>query len=222
MPRFCRSLSSLLGSLLLALPGAAFQSPLSEESIREAYFLGQRHDEALARFLDKYTQYLAPPKTGPHISSVTFFTPFALAAYQSSKRSAGYSAQQAQLDHRNQAEMVEISVQIQFTQSYGALISSPTSARPGSPVGYTQRSSNFWKDFEVQVFNGDEQKALRPSSSFGDPNFQCAERGGCILIGATLYLEFPADAFTSSSATVEVNPPEGDPIAIDFNLSSLR
>ena len=37
-------------------------------------------------------------KTGPHISSITFFTPFALLAHQSSKHTAGYSAQQAQLD----------------------------------------------------------------------------------------------------------------------------
>ena len=220
MPCLYRSFLSLLASFSLALPVSAFQSPLSEESVREAYFLGQRHDDTFARFLDKYTQYLAPPKTGPHISSVTFFTPFALAAYQSSKRSAGYSAQQAQIDHRNQAEMVEISVQIQFTQSYGALIAQPTATR-GASVGYAQRHSDFWKDFEVSVFNGDAQQPLKTSSFFGDPTFSCS-KAGCILIGAILYLEFPADAFTSSSATIEINPPEGDPVAVDFNLSSLR
>jgi len=212
-------------SLLLALvvaPAWAFQSPLSEESVREAYFLGQRHDEALTRFLDKYTQYLAAPKTGPHISSITFFTPFALLAHQSSKRIAGYSAQQAQLDHRNQAETVEIIVQIQFTPSYGALISRPTGSHSGSPVGYAARPYDFWKDFEVQTFNGKEEKALRPFSSSGDPNFLCTDDGACTLTGATLYFEFAADAFTSSSATVQVNPPESDPVVVDFDLSSLR
>jgi hypothetical protein len=217
-----RSFLSSITALLLALSCFAFQSPLSEESVREAYFLGQRRDEALTRFLDKYTQYLAAPKTGPHISSITFFTPFALLAHHSSKHSAGYSAQQAQLDHRNQAEMVEVIVQIQFTPSYGAVIPRPTSSRSGSPVGYAPRPYDFWKDFEVQTYSGDAQKALKPFSSLGDPNFSCSEDGGCSLTGATLYFEFPADAFTSSSATVQVNPPEGDPVTVDFDLASLR
>jgi hypothetical protein len=221
MPCF-RSFFSAIAALLLALPGAAFQSPLSEESVREAYFLGQRHDQALARFLDKYTQYLAAPKDGPHISSITFFTPFALLAHQSSKHAAGYSAQQAQLDHRNQAELVEVIVQIQLTQSYGALIPHPTGSRSGSAIGYTPRPYDFWKDFEVRAFNGSEQRALKPSSSFGDPNFLCSEGGACTLTGATLYFEFPADAFTSSSAAIQVDPPEGDPVAVDFDLGSLR
>ena len=220
MPSFLRVTLSFLTTLLVALSTTAFQSPLSEESIREAYFLGQRHDDALTRFLDKYTQYLAPPKSGPHISSITFFTPFALAAHRSSQRTVGYSAQQAQLDHRNQTEIVEVSVQIQFTQSYGALIPRPTGTR-GAPIGYAPRPYDFWKDFDVQVFDGDAQRAMKPSSFFGDPAFSCS-KGGCILTGATLYFEFPADAFTSSSATVRVNPPEGDPVNVDFQISTLR
>src|SRR2546422_6941473 len=31
-----------------------FRSPLSDQAVREAYFLGQRRDEKTAEFLDKY------------------------------------------------------------------------------------------------------------------------------------------------------------------------
>ena len=39
---------------------------------------------------------------------------------------------------------------------------------------------------------------------------------------ATLYLDFPADAFASDSAAVDVIPPEGNPVSVDFDLSALR
>ena len=217
---FRHCLAILVAALLLSPSSFAFDSPLSDQAVREAYFLGQRRDESLARLLDKYTTYLALPKTGPHIASITFFTPFALAAQLSSQHSSGYSAQQAALDHRGQAESVKIIVQIYLTETYGALISRPTGSRSGSPVGYVQRSSEFWKDFDVQVFSKDRE--LRPFTSSGEPNYLCSENGGCTLTGATIQFEFLAESFASDSATVQVTPPEGDPVSLDFDLTRLR
>ena len=45
--------------LLLAGPAAAFNFPLSDEAIREAYFVGQRRDESMAQFLARYKSLLA-------------------------------------------------------------------------------------------------------------------------------------------------------------------
>src|ERR1700747_674435 len=118
-------MASLTVSVLTCAPCLAYQTPLSDESVREAYFLGQRRDEAMAAFLNKYSKYLEAPKTGPHIASITFFTPFALLVQQASQHTPGYSAQQAALDHRDQPEFVRIIVQIQLTDSYGAYIIRP-------------------------------------------------------------------------------------------------
>lgn len=221
-PSPARSVASLLAAALLLSPSSfAFDTPLSDQAVREAYFLGQRRDESLARFLDKYTRVLPPPKTGPHISAVTFFTPFALVAQLSSEHSTGYSAQQAALDHRGQQETVKVIVQILLTDSYPAYIPRPTGSRSGSPVGFAPRPYNFWKDFQVQVFIGD--KTLEPFSSSGEPDYICSEYGGgCTLIGATLQFEFPAEDFATDSATIDVNPPEGGQVSVDFDLSSLR
>jgi hypothetical protein len=209
----------LTGAFLLVPPSLAFDTPLSDQAVREAYFLGQRHDDAMATLLSKYTKFLPPPKTGPDIASVTALTPFALLVQQSGQRTTGYSAQQAALDHRSQAEFVRIVIQIQFTNSYGAYIVRPTGSRSGSPNGFTPRPYDFWKDFDVQVSSEDQK--LKPLSSSGHPNYLCDE-GGCTLTGATLQFEFSAEDFPSGSAIVDVSPPDGDPVSVDFDLDHLR
>jgi hypothetical protein len=216
-----RSIATVLAATLLLSPSSfAFDTPLSEQAVREAYFLGQRHDDSLTRFLEKYTRFLEPPKTGPHIASVTFLTPFALVAQISNQHSMGYSAQQAAIDHRGQQESVKITVQIYLTESYGALIPRPTNSRSGSPTGFVQRPSDFWKDFDVQVFVDD--KLINSFASSGEPTYACAYDGACNLTGASIQFEFLAASFTSDTATIQVTPPEGDPIAVDLDLTQLR
>jgi hypothetical protein len=216
-----RSIPSFLAAALLLAPTSfAFDTPLSDQAVREAYFLGQRHDETIPNLINKYTSFLPPPKTGPHIASVTFLTPFALLVQQSSQHTYGYSAQQAALDHRDQPEFVRIVVQIQFTDSYGPYIVRPTSSRSNSPTGFTPRPYDFWKDFDVQVFSKDQQ--LRPFSSSGQPTVLCSSEGGCALVGATLQFDFPAEDFASGEATIDVTPPEGDPVSVDLDLDHFR
>lgn len=204
--------STLAGALLLTSVAFAFDFSLSDEAIRDAYFLGQRHD---ASFLSKYIKLLPPPKTGPHIASVTFLTPFAQLAQLSDHRIGSYSAQQARLDHLGQAEFVKITVEIYLTSSYGALIPNPA----GSPA-LIPRPYDFWKDFRVQVYNGNQ--IVSPSLSGGHPLYRCGRIGRCRPMGASLDLEFPANAFTSDSATIHILPPEGEPVSVDFDLTRLR
>jgi hypothetical protein len=213
MPHFSRIFSALLLAICLSLPSAsAFDSPLSDQAIREAYFLGQRHD---ASFLGKYIKLLPSPKTGPHISSVTFLTPFAQLAQLSDHRIGSYTAQQARLDHLGQDELVKITVEIYLTASYGALIPNPG----GSPA-LIPRPYDFWKDFQVQVYNGNQ--IVSPSVSGGHPLYRCGRIGRCGPMGASLDLEFPANAFTSDSATIHILPPEGPEVSVSFDLSRLR
>jgi len=219
MPRLLRSTLSLLtGGLLLIPPSFAYDTPLSEQAVREAYFLGQRHDESMYAFLNKYTKRLPAPKTGPHIAAVTFLTPFALLV-QYSNRQSDYSAQRAAIDHKAHDEIVEIQVEIQFTPSYGAIIARPTDSRSGSPTALQQRSPEFWRAFKYRIFDGDAEITTEDIS--GEPQYQCSE-GGCLLTGAIVYVQFPATAFKSDSASVEVTPREGDAVSVDFDLSSLR
>src|SRR5215831_13714545 len=182
MPRLLRSTFSLIISTMLLVPSSfAFDTPLSEQAVREAYFLGQRRNESMYAFLNKYTKLLPPPKTGPYISSITFLTPFALLVQYSSRQS-DYSAQRAALDHKAQNEIVEIRVEIQFIQSFGAIIAVPTPSRSGSPTAIQQRSPEFWRAFKYRIFDGQEE--ITTDDISGEPQYSCSEGGGCLLKGA--------------------------------------
>ena len=219
-----KSLSSItavaLTILLLPSPARSFNFPLSDEAIREAYFLGQRRDESMAQFLARYKKTLSVPDSGPQIASVEFLTPFANLILISSQR-INYSAQQAAIDHRAQGDHVAITIQVRLTKFYGAFVAAPTGPRSGSAIGYTLRSADFWKDIDVQVVMDD--KLLEPTNFTGEPNYVCGdEGGGCVLTGSTLRLEFPAKLFTSDSATVQIAPPEGPDVSVSFDLTALR
>jgi hypothetical protein len=213
--------SALAVVLLLAPSAFAFDTPLSDEAVREAYFLGQRHDGSYARLLGKYTKFLPPPKTGPYISSIAFYTPFVQLVRHSDRNIGSYSAQQAQLDHHSQGEeIVQIFVEIRLTESYGRVIRTSESSRSNSPSALIPRPHDFWKDFHVRIYDGDEE--LTPADSRGHANSSCGRGGPCILTGATLEFDLPATTFTFDTATIDVTPPEGDPVSVDFDLSSLR
>ena len=210
--------SLFAAALIIPTDSYAFNSPLSEEAVREAYFLGQRRDETTANFLEQYKQRLREPETGPYVSSVEFLTPFALLVERSKDHSAGYSAQQAELDQRSHEETLAINIEVLFTESYGALIQEPTGERSGAPIGFAFRPSDFWRDIDVQVMVKD--KTVKRTRLTGEPLYFCSD--GCSLVGATLHLQFPASAFDSDSATVQVVPPEGPEVWVDFDLTTLR
>jgi hypothetical protein len=217
MRRACRVFASFLVAICVTLPASAFDVPLSDEAVREAYFLGQRHD---ASFLTNYIRFLPLPKTGPHIFSITFLTPFAQLAQFSSKYVGNYSAQQALLDHRGQEDSVKITVDIYLTNSYGALIANPDASRSGSSPALIPRPYDFWRDFRVLVYNG--HQILSPSDSGGHSLYRCGRYGPCRPRGGAVDLEFPANAFTSDFVTIQVVPPEGDPVSVDFDVTRLR
>jgi hypothetical protein len=222
MGHLLRILIVLLLSLCLSSPPAcAFDTILSDESIREAYFFGQRHDGTVPRLLDKYTRHLPPPHTGPYISSVAFFTPFVQLALFSDGYIGNYSAQRARLDHQGQQDFVKIFIHIQLTASYGRFIENPAPGTTASSPPLIRRPYDFWKDFRVQVSSGNQ--LLQPASLQGKAESACGRRGGsCILTGAVIEIELPAESFSSDSATILVAPPEGDPVSVEFDLASLR
>jgi hypothetical protein len=211
--------SLLVTSLLCTQSLLAFQTPLSEEAVRDAYFLGQHHDESVIRALEKYTQYFPIPDYGPQIISVTYLTPFAQAVLASNNHVGNYSAQQAQIDHRGQTETLQIQVAIRFTDSYAALIPSSTAPSQGSQPILVPRPSDFWRDFSVSAYDGDT--SLEPISQDGRPDYNC-NRFSCFLVGATILLDFPADAFLNQDVTIQVDPPQGEQFVTSLDLSSLR
>ena len=216
-----RRVSCFLAALL-SFPAQtlAFDTPLSDTAVREAYFLGQRHDDSTAKFLDKYYKHLAPPRSGPYVSSVAIFTPYAQVVMNTSQHIGHYSAQQAQIDHRDRKETVLCIIEIQLTDTYPAFIPDPAQRNSASTTIFIPRPYDFWTDFQFYFVDG--ENPLRPFTSSGHPNYSCGDNGDCILAGATVQFEFYADIFPTHEATVQLVPPESEQLDLNFDLASLR
>jgi hypothetical protein len=216
-----RSVATILAAALLLSPSSfAFDTPLSDQAVREAYFLGQRRDEKTAQFLDKYRRHLPVPESGPWISTVEFFTPFAEAVELSRQRSFGYSAQDATQDYRKNGDRLRLTITIEFTNSYGELSQVKTSQRSGSPNGFSVRPSNFWKDFTYRLFDGDD--LVEPLEMHGSPTFRTVD-DSTIMTGAQIVLVYDAQKLSSSSdAAVVVDFPDYPQVVALFDLTTLR
>jgi hypothetical protein len=107
-------LGAVLCALFVPQPAVAFDQALSDEAVREAYFLGQDADRS-ADFLSNYVQALPMPDRGPDISQIELRTPYAQIVQISQQHPNGYSAQQAAADYRRRGDYLQVRVQVMFT-----------------------------------------------------------------------------------------------------------
>lgn len=142
------ALALLTAALLLCQPLLAFDTPLSQEAVREAYFLGQHNDQSTLSFFNPYFRVLPRPNRGPYIAEVEVYTPYTQIIEASRRRSIGYSAQQAELDYRHHHDKFYIRVRIDFTDTYG--IELYRSAKGDKELsGSDQPLPDFYRDFRV-------------------------------------------------------------------------
>lgn len=212
--------STLLAVMLLAPSSFALDVPLTDYAVREAYFLGQRRDEKTAEFLEKYRQHLPVPESGPWVSTVEVLTPYAEAVDLSRQRSFGYSAQDAAADYRKIGDRLRVTITIEFTSSYGAMIPEKTPQRSGFPSGITLRSPDFWKDFSYRLFNGDD--LVEPLEVHGAATYLTVD-DSTAMTGAQILLIYDAEKISSpSDAAIVVDIPDHPQVVVPFDLSTLR
>jgi hypothetical protein len=209
-----RVFACFLVAVCVSLPVSAFDTPLSDEAVREAYFLGQRHDEKISFFFETYRRYLPAPKSGPHVFMAEMLTPFAEMVGVSLKHSAGYSAQQALLDHRSRGDSMRLGVHVAYTSTYG----------PGFPYSPNKvpGKTGTWKDFQVRLSQKEITIEPRHVSYEGTRTGSSGKGGGSRPTGFIIWLVYDAAQFTSSDASVEVNTPDGQHVTATFDLSRLR
>jgi hypothetical protein len=92
---------AVLLALSLTIPVSAYDVPLTENSIRDAYFLGTRMGGLHPDFLARYARSVADLKQGNCTSQARLETPFLEVADYSAK-APNYSAQRAVRDFSGQ------------------------------------------------------------------------------------------------------------------------
>src|SRR5260370_3087256 len=121
-----------LGLYFLASQNAiAFNYPLQEEHVREAYFLGRTtNNEKLIDFYKQYVRYFPFPARGPYYSyveSVEFRTPYEQVVLRSRQNLSQYSSLEAERDYQAQPNLVLIRVLISYKLGYVGPMPPPTS-----------------------------------------------------------------------------------------------
>lgn len=213
--------SLLIAALLLTPPAFALELPLSSEAVREAYFLGQRRDEKTAKFLETYRQHLPAPKCGPHVAVVELLTPYAEAVDLSRQRAGlGYSAQQAEQDYRRRNNSVRIGVHVVYTGAFGRVTPCPPDSQSGSGAPASSAPTSSWKDYQVRV--SQDGKALESRNVRYQGTRTSGSKGGSWSTGFIIWLEYDAEALSSSEATVETQTPDGQRVVAKFDLEKLR
>jgi len=218
-----RSFVSALAAVLLVWPPCAvFGANLSDEAVREAYFLGQRNDEKTARFLDTYCRHLPMPKSGLYVSEVELFTPYAETVDLSRQRSFGYSAQQAEQEYRDRGDVFRLRVRVFFTDTYSqrtyAQAATQKDGRKLKLDRDARSHSGSWPGFQVQLWQKD--KLIEPLEIPGIPVFRGYTVGGGFY-GFDVVLHYDGDEITSDDAEVVVLTPDGQRVAADFDLAKL-
>ncbi len=234
-----------LYSLFFASFCYGFQSPLSDEAVREAYFLGQRNDESTATFFNSYLRTFARPESGPIVSEVEVYTPFVQLVETSRLRASGYSAQQALQDYRSTTDTLFVRIRIEFSPAYGTpqylatLGSLPQDTRHPAPLA---QRADFARDFRIALLQDD--KPVEPLSlrndltntvptghvSF-DPdglnswihNEGRSSGGAYGVTGWLVWLSFdPSDMAIDQPATLVISGPDGQTWKATFDLAKLR
>ena len=198
---------SVLLIVAIALPGFAYEYPLSSTSIRDAYILGNRKDEHTAQFFAQYTHHFPIAKTGPYVDEIGLDTPFSQVVERSGT-AANYHTQEAEEEFLDKPMIFRVHVQI-----FEAPVFSPNSVFAYVP--------DYWKDFKIQFMQDKEipsksvhASLLYPPTDIGD--------GITLPIGVRVEFEYDAAQIDDAPATVKVTTPDGQEIESTFNLDRLR
>jgi hypothetical protein len=208
-------LSSMVAFVVIAgidIPVLAFSHPLSSTAIRDAYFLGSRHDLETAEFLAQYAHQLPAPKTGPYVNEIGIDTPFT----EIVRRSAGalnYGAPDAVEEYQHKPMTVSVHVDIALTPSYSPI------PEPTGPALY-QFVPDFWNDFQVKVIQGNQ--VVPAEHRRGGPFYFYGDGGTPSVTGARIELDYDPAQIEADSTTIEVVTPDGQKVETAFDLGKLR
>jgi hypothetical protein len=187
-------------SLAMPQSGFAYSHPLTDEAVRDAYFLGQ-DSERSATFLADYLQSLRLPDRGPHVAQIELSTPYALVVRTSQQHPTGYSAQQAAADYKQRGDYILVRVQIMFTPTYTG-------------------GEDYWRTVPVGLV---QKKHMAARSVSGEALYATDHDGDrAWLIGANVFVVFSVDGVDSDTVQVEVEPPGGTTVHATFDLDRLN
>jgi hypothetical protein len=195
MSKVWTAFRTVLLALSLAVPVCAYDVPLTENSIRDAYFLGTRLGGLNPDFLAGYARLIPDLKQGNCRSQARLETPF-LEVAEYSGRVPNYSAQSAVKDFSGK----------------------PLSFRIYLDVCYRLRAPA--NAVTVKIIQN--KKEVVPDSFESSPYSESTEFGFLPPNGEQIVLEFTAAKIDSSDLTVLIDTSDGQRGETKFDLQAVR
>jgi hypothetical protein len=191
------AIGAVLLAFALAIPAEAYDFPLTESAVRDAYFLGNRQTSLGTKFLAEYTHEIPKLNLGSYRSFASIETPFTQVAILSSKK-LNYSAQDAVKEFVGKPLAFRIHLEICY------MLDAP-------PDG-----------LQVRVLQ--KKKDLVPDSSERALFFPASDKyaGPPPSIGETMDFEFSPDKIDSSTLSILIDTPDGQHAETEFDLQALR
>jgi hypothetical protein len=188
---------AVLRCLVLAVPLCGYDFPLSENSIREAYFLGKQQAGLGTDFLAKYSRSIPELRAGPHISRVRIETPFFQVAEHAAKL-LNYSAQDAVKDFYGKPAVLRLYLENCYEVD--------------APLPNSVRIMVVQKNKQVPATSEERSAFFPPSDVYTRvPN-----------LGEKVTLEFDPKKFDSSTLTIRIDTPDDQHAAAEFDLPNIR
>jgi hypothetical protein len=198
---------------LIALPALAYQYPLSESDIRNAYLLGYAKDLNTSNFFAQYTSQFPAPDSGPHVATITLKTPYAQVA-EAGQSAVNSDVQGAEEQFTNKKFSLLVRVEVDETATYPA----PAAPNPANPDSLVP---DFQNDFKIQLVQ-DDKKIDAQSSRVYLLTSEGVSRASQVS-GAIIELRYdPASVNPDESVTVKVQTPDDQHLKAAFDLSQLR
>jgi hypothetical protein len=195
---FAMQLGAALFGLLVPQLGFGYDHPLTDEVVRDAYFLGQDLDRS-NDFFARYTQALPVPDSGPQVAEIELLTPYAQVVQVSHEHPMGYSAQQAAADYKKRGDFIQVRVKVLFTPTYTG-------------------ADDFWRGVSVGLV---QKKHMATTGVSAQLLYTSDPDGYSWVIGANVFVEFSVAGVESDSVDVAVVPPGGAGVRATFDLGRL-
>ena len=152
----------LLAVFLTFSPLPAFEPTLSEESVRDAYFLGQRADQTCSDYLNLYRHGLPLPDTGPYVSEIRLLTPYTQVVATSSQHTVGYSAQQAAADYHARGDTILVQIRIELTPTFTYNDARHVAEDFAKEIDRHLAPGDFWRAYDIAVSQSSESHERNP------------------------------------------------------------
>lgn len=203
---------SVIALLAFAVPAVAFDYPLSETAIRDAFLTGNgnRNSELFV----KYVHNFSAPESGPYIASIRLETPFEQVA-QRGATASNYHAQEAEQEFLGKRLPFRVSVEIQFTPTYPEF----SNRQSNGAYSLLQPISDYQNDFQIDVSQDATIAPLTTRAYVASSNLSNTVWG---IQGIVIEKEFDPQKIDSSDLTIEVHTPDSQSVATTFDLSQLR